>query len=93
MSEILKERIRTVKDKSISRESSMDTGYYIDNNIIWGPEHSGEYWVNGKCIWGPKNSGEFQISDGRIFGPNNDGEFYIENNHIFGPNVNLPWMK
>ena len=36
----------------------MYTGYWIDNNYIYGPLESGKFWEQDGYIWGPRNSGK-----------------------------------
>jgi hypothetical protein len=33
----------------------VDTGYWIDENHIYGPEESGEYWIEDGRIFGRAN--------------------------------------
>ena len=47
----------------------MYTGYWIDDNWIWGLYNSGKYWIEDKFIWGPRYGGKFWIEDGYIYGP------------------------
>ncbi len=87
------ERSQTDVSKTILHAGIMDTGFYIDHGIIWGPHHSGEYWINGNRIWGPKSRGKFRVDkSGHILGPNTNGAFYIHGKRILGPNRNIPWM-
>jgi hypothetical protein len=36
----------------------IDTGYWIDENRIYGPKESGAYWIHEGFIYGPRNSGK-----------------------------------
>ncbi len=71
----------------------MYTGYWIDDNYIWGPEESGKFWIDDGWVWGPYNSGKWWIEDNWIWGPTDGGKFWIEDGHIYGPSNTLPWLK
>ncbi len=70
-----------------------DTGYYVADDVIWGPREAGKYRVRDSRIYGPGTHGEFWIGPkGRIFGPGQDGSFRIENGRVFGPHADMPWL-
>ncbi|MDX1795199.1 MAG: hypothetical protein R3219_00630 [Hydrogenovibrio sp.] len=71
----------------------MDTGYWIEDDTIWGPKASGEFHIQDGYIVGPYNSGIWWIENHRIWGPGEAGEFRIENGQIFGPSDELPWLN
>lgn len=34
----------------------MYTGYWIDNNYIWGPQVGGTFWIDDGHIYGPSKT-------------------------------------
>lgn len=56
----------------------MYTGYWVQDNFIFGPEESGKYWIQGKFIFVPKISGKFWIEKGFVFGPKESSKFWID---------------
>jgi hypothetical protein len=69
------------------------TGYWIADNLIWGPRDPGSYAIHGDVIRGPRNGGDYYIQNDRIYGPKCAGEFWIDNGHIFGPTRKPPWLE
>jgi len=70
----------------------MYTGYYIDNNYIYGPTFSGQFYIDNNYIYGPQNGGKYYIDNNYIYGPKKSGKFYIEDQYIYGPDKILPWL-
>ena len=71
----------------------MYTGFWIQNNYIYGPTDSGKFWVQDGYIWGPRNSGKYWVQDGYIWGPRESGKFWIDDGHIYGPHKDVPWAQ
>ena len=72
----------------------MYTGYWVHNDVIYGPEYSQEFVIENGFICGPVNSGKYYVQDNFIHGPECKGAFRIaENGHIYGPDKNVPWLK
>ena len=80
-------------DKTSFGGKRMYTGYYIQDNYIYGPQDSGRFYIQDGYIWGPRNGGRFYIQDKYIWGPVDGGRFYIEDGYIYGPSKDLPWMR
>ena len=47
----------------------MYTGYYIQNDYIYGPEMPGLFYIQNGYIYGPKNNGLYYIQKNYIYGP------------------------
>jgi hypothetical protein len=82
-----------LSDIKQSIEQKIDTGYWIEDDFIWGPKSLGEYWISDGFIWGPKNGGQYRVENGCIYGPKCSGQFVITEGHIYGPCGDLPWFE
>ena len=72
----------------------MYTGYWIDNNFIYGPKYLEKFYIKNGYIHGPFNSGIYYIQKGVIRGPGLKGEFFVgDDNRIYGPDKNVPWIR
>jgi len=80
------------KASSLRWRDTMNTGYYIQNNYIYGPTMPGQFYIQDGYIYGPKNNGLYYIQNNYIYGSKESGKFYIQDGYIYGPTQDLPWM-
>ncbi len=72
--------------------AQMNTGFWIKNDRIYGPDCPGSYRIVKQKIVGPNLSGEYYIESGAIFGPRHPGKYRIQGRCICGPKRTLPWL-
>jgi len=68
------------------------TGYYIQDQYIYGPKRTGRYWIQDGYIYGPGSNGRYYLSDNYVYGPGSQGRFYIQDGYIYGPSRDVPWL-
>lgn len=72
----------------------MRTGYWLQNEYIYGPGGYSGFRIYQSRIYGPAGDTHYSIRNDRVY-LRNVGltDFAIEGTFIVGPSDHLPWMK
>jgi len=68
-----------------------DACWVQDGCIYGGRSGYTGYWVQDNRVYGPSGYSGYWLEDGRIFGPHGYTSCGIENGYMYGSLTNLPW--